>query len=508
MDHRQELTFNQCEVSKKAANCEKLYKENPNIKERQCEKIVQCPNRGKLKDYTFACAAGMGNNLADLAGFLFDDGKMPPAMAEREKFFAECTTPECKRELLGPYVDLFTKEEIEGRPEDRNVVNPNSPETTAHLQGLSAKTLYNRLLSKLQKNFENKTLDEPLIEAWSGKTVQFKNKKTMSEMIEGTLESAGVYNTDCYEPEVLAEMRCYALMGVIDPFMMLKSLAAIQKISGLAMAVAGKLPHTAKGLNELRKSAVAKAGSLAEEIKTFGSNSVFHREQSLRAYPELIKNIDQGNLKALRTTFSKQVPDAKTMESLNWQQHTGGFVKKADVDQMNAQFKNLDSSTKSTIHAVFNKMNDKTAYTSYMEKLSADVVVDIEKTANAQELKALKQGRLSESAVQRVLIQRSQARGEWVQTDQVVNSPSEVNIGPLANKSFTKDKHTVTRMIQEDYVSDVVKETMQGQPKKFWDFLDTKTGRNFWVPLFSSTRRNSLSKPEFTESMNRNYFKP
>lgn len=515
-DARQEVAYSHCEIEKKAAHCEDYYRENPEAasKARDCEKIVLCPNYGKLRDYSRACVAGFKSNLEDFSegiyDFITEDSQMPPEMAEREDFFKNCTTAECKRQMLGPYVHFFSKEQIEGHPSDKNL-DPRDPAHAAYLQGLSAKSLYRELLVKLKKKFAEGTLEEPLVEPWSGREANLEKSRSLNEMIAGVLEQAGVKNTACYAPEVLAELRCYAFLTLADPFVMAQGVVLIGKVAGLSGKLVKNTPAAVRAAANLRKAAVTdKMSELGATLKTWGSSSVYHRYQNLREYPELVKKIDTANKTVLQTSFAKPIADVKAMESLNWSEYTGGFVKKDVVEQLGPRFKNLDPEIKSGLHGVINKMNDKHSYMSYMEKLSSDIVNEVKKVGNPQELAALKNGTLSEAATLRVLAQRAGVRGQTHLSDNASGlrrSRSEVERGPLVNKAFSKDKFTMSHLLQEDYVADVVDAATQGKAQKFWIFLDTKEGEAYWTPLFASNKKNSLTRPEFTSQLSRRYLK-
>jgi hypothetical protein len=525
-DANQELYIQTCETEMKAANCEKFYQENPEAGKtpRNCEQHAVCLNHGKLQDYGGACLAGIGENLKDLGvgayHFVVDEVKMSPEMAEREEYFKQCTSADCKRELLGPYVGLFSKAEIEGQPYDAKLY-PEDPLYKNHLQGKSAKTLYHELLVKLQKKFENKTLDEPFIEPWSGEEAKFENSKTLNEMIDGVLEKSGVHNTACYTREALSEMRCYALMTLVDPFVVVKGIAAISRIAGVASRVVARAPKTLEEAKRLKELAVKKAAELKTSISKYGSDSVYHRYSKMREYPELIKNIDMANRQALKAKFPKQVANVKDMENIEWQQYAGNFVKKGDAEKLGTRFKELDPEIQSSIHGVFNKMNNKHTYIDYMEKLNSEAVAEIKSAGIPRELEYLKkQGKVSENAYLRALAKRAESRGqtnlsglvpneqgELMAPKQIRNSPTEIDLGPQVNRPYNNEKRNITHLLQEDYVADVVQESTKGKPQKFWNFLDSKEGQNFWVPLFDSTHRSSLTNPAVNSRLTHSYSK-
>jgi hypothetical protein len=120
----------------------------------------------------------------------------------------------------------------------------------------------------------------------------------------------------------------------------------------------------------------------------------------------------------------------------------------------------------------------------------------------------------------RVLAKRAEARGqtnlsglvrnengELIAPPQIRNTRTEIDLGPQVNRPYKNEKHSVNHLIQEDYTVDVVQETTKGNPKKFWDFLDSSSGRNFWTSLYDSTHRNSLTNPHVADHLARRYSK-
>jgi hypothetical protein len=236
----QELAANLCRVEMKDANCDDFYKNNPDVQEekkgRDCDQLVTCSMPPELNDYTKACLENWAGAWGDIAKGIyqiaFGDVTVSPAIKDREKFFAECVTAECKRAMLGPYQDSFTKEEIEGSPYDRKFFDPNDPVNGNHVQGLSAKALYIKLLQRLSRKIKHGRLDQPLIEPWSG--MPAKALPVASEMIDEALKKMGVSHAACYDPIVLTQMRCYALFTVLDPLLVMGGVKAF-RIAGRSL---------------------------------------------------------------------------------------------------------------------------------------------------------------------------------------------------------------------------------------------------------------------------------
>lgn len=253
-----------CHVEMKQAGCEELANKQPQLikenKLRNCETEPVCETTTSLSDYTKACVSNWAGAWGDLAKalwhLLLNDPKMSPEIAEREKFFAECTTVQCKREMLGPYADLFSKEEIEGNPYDRNVMNAQDPMNANHLQGLSAKVLYQKLRERLFQKMKTGTLDQPPLDPWSKKPMQ--PLPSIDAMIEKVLQKAGVSHGACYDPVVLWEMRCYALFTVLDPLLVAGGISKIARLAGTTAKVEGSIQLRATMLVDQKPAAALK----------------------------------------------------------------------------------------------------------------------------------------------------------------------------------------------------------------------------------------------------------
>jgi hypothetical protein len=248
----QESAADHCRIEMKSAQCEAFFKDHPEVvragKNRNCELVASCSTANKISDYAQACLENWAGAWGDMAKGLYQlvAGNVQGSVEvkEREKFFASCTTAQCKRDMLGPYADLFSKEEIEGSPNDKNL-NPADPVNQNYLQGYSAKVLYKKLLQRISQKMKDGTLDEPVIEPWSGKPA--KPLRSADQMIDDALSSMGINNTACYDPVVVAEMRCYALFSILDPLI---AVGAAGKIAGLA----GKGAAKSEALYTLRRT--------------------------------------------------------------------------------------------------------------------------------------------------------------------------------------------------------------------------------------------------------------
>jgi DNA-binding phage protein len=236
LNPQQEIAADMCRIEMKDAKCDDFFKNHPELgreKQRDCDQLASCSESQKLADYTKACLENWGGAWGDMITGLYEilagDIKMSANTKAREEYFAKCTTPACKREMLGPYADLFKKEEIEGHADNKNL-DPKDPANQNYLQGLSAKVLYKKLLERISQKIKEGTLDQPVLEPWSGKAA--KPLKSVNEMIENTLLKMGLKNTTCYNPVALSEMRCYALFTVLDPLMFVSAAGKVASLAG------------------------------------------------------------------------------------------------------------------------------------------------------------------------------------------------------------------------------------------------------------------------------------
>ena len=149
----------------------------------------------------------------------------------KQDFFKNCTTAECKRQMLGPFQKYFTAEEIQGHRNDKNL-NPDDLANKNYLEGYSAAILYRKLLMKLKKESQTRTLDEKFIEPWSGQAARLP--MSFNELIDQALQKSGITHAACFKPEVVTEMRCYALFSILDPTLAAGAALKLTRIAGLA----------------------------------------------------------------------------------------------------------------------------------------------------------------------------------------------------------------------------------------------------------------------------------
>ncbi|WP_413584522.1 hypothetical protein [Bdellovibrio sp. HCB274] len=227
-----------CELEMKAAKCDEWFKDRPQASgaKRTCDPIEVCPMPAKITSLAESCADGVWNSSVDLVkgaiDFVVGSSKVSPEVKAREDYFKKCVSPECKIEMLGPYADLFTLEEIAGTKDTK--LNPDDVQNQVYLNGYSSKTLYRMLQEKLRKRAQNGNSSDLWIEPWSGNPAA--PKRSVDDLVQEVMTASGMSNTACYRPEKVYEARCYALASVLDPLAASVAILRIKKISGLLHA--------------------------------------------------------------------------------------------------------------------------------------------------------------------------------------------------------------------------------------------------------------------------------
>jgi RES domain-containing protein/predicted hotdog family 3-hydroxylacyl-ACP dehydratase len=319
LTQQQEYSKSQCEISLKIAKCDEWVNKNPGAlsKLRDCNALAVCPTYLKVADYAVACKEGLKGSVTDIVvgviDFVATDFKMSPDLAARSKYLNNCSSASCKREMLGPYISLFSKEEIEGQPYDKKLY-PKDPLYRNLLDGKSAATLYRELLVKLKSRLANKDLDIPFVEPWSGKNA--KSSRSMNDMIDKVLESAGVKNTACYDPAVLAEMRCYAFATIVDPLMAAKGIESISRIAG----VAGKAAKSSKIVKEVEfalkpasnESKIKSTSAILEELET-KKKSLLSTKKMAESEKEIPAAKDLGEINVVLNSNQEKVSELEKL---------------------------------------------------------------------------------------------------------------------------------------------------------------------------------------------------
>lgn len=255
-----------CEIEQKSHHCEEYVKLHPELKTsgklKTCSDISICELPAGAQAFLKTCATQMGEAWKDMAVGIFmyltgQTGIPSEQDLAKQDFFKNCTTAECKRQMLGPFQKYFTAEEIQGHRNDKNL-NPDDLANKNYLEGYSAAILYRKLLMKLKKESQTRTLDEKFIEPWSGQAARLP--MSFNELIDQALQKSGITHAACFKPEVVTEMRCYALFSILDPTLAAGAALKLTRIAGLA----GKEASLATRAVESALEDVAKAPTKIE----------------------------------------------------------------------------------------------------------------------------------------------------------------------------------------------------------------------------------------------------
>jgi hypothetical protein len=212
-----------CQIDWAANQCDKLIKENPQLvmrdKVKSCDSAVTCEKPKGVFDYLKTCKQSMGDAVSDLGAFaigVITGTVMVPTEEQllKQKFFKDCESADCKRNMLGKFASLpyFTEEEISGHKEK---ISAGDIASQNYNEGYSAAVLYRKLLLKLKSDLKNKGMTEKFMKPWNHEEAQLP--RSFDEMINDALDKAGIQNTACLKPEVVAELNCYAATMLIVP---------------------------------------------------------------------------------------------------------------------------------------------------------------------------------------------------------------------------------------------------------------------------------------------------
>lgn len=230
-----------CKIEWSTNHCDQFAANHPEAQKagtiRDCNQVTACQLNvaDRVNDYIGICLSSWGDSLHDegLAMLKLFTGQVQPRDEDFAKFhfFETCTSTKCKRQMLGPFASYFTKEEIEGHSE-RTDLDPKDFVNQTVLHGYSAAVLYRKLLLKLKKESETHNLQQQFIPPWSDSPEALP--LSIDELITKAFEKAGIKNTSCLKPEVVAHMRCYALFSLIDPIIAGGLAGQLVRMAGLA----------------------------------------------------------------------------------------------------------------------------------------------------------------------------------------------------------------------------------------------------------------------------------
>jgi hypothetical protein len=306
----QRIQIDMCEADKVANNCDQWFEKHPEAqsKERKCDIIASCPMPAQIADYVKACSVGVvgaaGDFFTGIYDFVAGDVKILPVIKSRETYFSKCYSASCKYQMLGEYADLFSKEEIEGHPNTGNL-DPADPANGNYLNGLSSKVLYNKLLEKLRNRAKGKSTTEEFIEPWSDKKA---SRQSVTDLTNGILAKAGLHNSACYDPAVVAEARCYAAAAVFDPIAASVAILKIRKLAGLR-ALESDVLHSRGEFGDVplkpKKNLMAAADRKDAEARKYVRPSVVRTEELKRDVKGIWENDKLSSDEKLKQVFDK-----------------------------------------------------------------------------------------------------------------------------------------------------------------------------------------------------------
>lgn len=245
-----------CQIEWTANQCDKLIKENPELvirdKVKSCDTAVTCERPQGVSDYLKTCKQNMGAAVSDLGAFaigVITGTAIAPSEEEllKQEFFKNCKSADadCKKRMLGKFSSYFSETEISGH---KKKISPGDIASQNYNEGYSAAVLYRKLLLKLKSDFKNKGMTEKFIKPWNQE--EAKLPRSVDEMINEALDDAGIQNTACLKPEVVAELRCYAATMLFVPAAAgvalsasLRSYLGLSAKAGVAGHVPGKGPN-------------------------------------------------------------------------------------------------------------------------------------------------------------------------------------------------------------------------------------------------------------------------
>ncbi|MDC1175068.1 hypothetical protein OAT67_06720 [Bacteriovoracaceae bacterium] len=197
--------------------------------------------------------------------------------------------------------------------------------------------------------------------------------------------------------------------------------------------------------------------------------------------------------------------------------YSNGF-RIANEKQMFSRAKELDPNMRNAIKGAYNSLNDPKYLKNYFNELHQDVVNWMIKKGRPEDLEMLEQGKVSRHAIGVVMVRRLKERGDnqfttiTAKNDLSVGrkniDPEDlitknkrfrtaIRTGPFLDRAFSDNfGHGIfSHMIQRDIVTPAITRNL-GDPQKFWDYLGTPKGVNWWADLFDSVTPNSFTSPE------------
>lgn len=167
-----------------------------------------------------------------------------------------------------------------------------------------------------------------------------------------------------------------------------------------------------------------------------------------------------------------------------------------------------DPQIRETTESVFKKMNDSEKFSSYIDQLVDDAAQEMYLAKDIRKLQKLENGEIEPWAYAKVLMKRATANGQQVSGVKKYDLEEffrAVEKGPFIDLANKNNLHGVfTHLMQQDYVSDVVKLGMKGRQQDYYQSLVRQNGARLWDTMFDATELSISGKTPMTpEWLNR-----
>lgn len=298
-----------CEIEQKTQKCDEYIQLHPELKTsrklQSCKDPQVCASSGSIKEFLGLCISQMGEAWKDIAlgTFMFFTGQGGlPSESDLAKlaYFKNCTSAACKRQMLGSFQSYFSKEEIEGHAPDPNLDSGDIANKN-YLEGYSAAVLYRKLLLKLKKESQTRQLGEKFLEPWSGQEARLP--LSFQELIDQTLQKAGMSHTACFKPQVVTEMRCYALFSILDPTLVAGAALKIARIGGLTGKEAALIARNTDSVEELASLPVKVdlPSSGNTQVDIWRAREAGQKNRANAMEEKLISDMKSNEIKSIKT---------------------------------------------------------------------------------------------------------------------------------------------------------------------------------------------------------------
>lgn len=258
-----------------------------------------CSAPPDLTEYGKTCLKNMGGAWLDGIKSLWSS-PVTPAMIARQKYFESCFSETCKKETLGSALGLFSAVEISGHRDQlatqhldpkicdqsyETVARSISIEKIPYYCGASAASLYRMIPKRLG---DSQTYTEP----WPGGQIltgqEMRQSLSLQNMLDGILKKQlGLLHPECFDPLVLAQLRCYAVFTVVDPMIAAGMAAKAFEAVKLVAEAAGTLQKVGKAEEGQRAFRVSAAGAShppgAQEVVVTDTPAVTQSTSVVRA---------------------------------------------------------------------------------------------------------------------------------------------------------------------------------------------------------------------------------